>query len=366
MPTLVIQLPNMPPVEHVLKDEALTIGRMKGNTIALDDASVSLSHAKLTRIGSDYFLKDLNSTNGTFLNGQSVTEARLHDGDHVKFGEVTGRYYAALAPSTAQTVAPVASSVTASADNSPPPTTPIHQSVATTPMSMRPVLMTKPKKPFPLIPVLAGLSGLALAGFLVWKFFLNSSNDLPPEAQAHQATTAVTAKPALADNSSVVTPKIILSPAATPQNIGATSLSNQDLPALLKSLKAADPVERRHAAAGLNSLGLETKDAVPALRVALTDTDTEVRMWAALSLISNRIYDKACIPILIQTLHHENPRLRQMACLSLGLIPYDGAEKEPVIAALTECVSKDDSSEVQSAAISVLKMIAHESTTSGK
>src|ERR1700722_13212386 len=81
MPTLIIQLPNMPPVEHVLKEEAMTIGRMNGNSIALDHSSVSLSHAKLTRIGGDYFLKDLNSTNGTMLNGQSIAEARLRAGD---------------------------------------------------------------------------------------------------------------------------------------------------------------------------------------------------------------------------------------------------------------------------------------------
>src|ERR1700741_3540020 len=99
MPTLVIQIPDMPPVEHVLKDEAMTIGRMKGNSITLDHSSVSLSHAKLTRIGGDYFLKDLNSTNGTFLNGQTVSEAPRRDGAHVKFGEFPGRYHTTTAMS---------------------------------------------------------------------------------------------------------------------------------------------------------------------------------------------------------------------------------------------------------------------------
>lgn len=366
MPTLVIQLPNMPPVEHVLRDEALTIGRMKGNTIALDDASVSLSHAKLTRISGDYFLKDLNSTNGTFLNGQSVGEARLRDGDHVKFGEVTGRYYSDLAPLSTPVSAPTVANVPAGTPNILPTTTPIRQAAAAAPVSSRPVPLPKPKKSFPLIPVLTGFGALVLAGFLIWKFFPGDSNGLPTVLQPNPSTAPVTATMVTAESLPAVTPKTIPDPVPASQNNGFTSLANQDLPSLIRSLKAADPVERRHAAASLNSLGLETKDAVPALREAIKDPDAEVRMWASLSLISNRVYDKGTIPILIQTLHHENPRLRQMACLSLGLIPYDGAEKEPVITALTESVSKDDNSDVQNAAISVLKMIAHETTPSGK
>src|SRR5580704_14762670 len=94
MPTLIIQLPGLPPVEHILRDEMMTIGRKKGNTIALDDTSVSVSHAKITRKGVDFFLKDLNSTNGTMLNGQSINEARLRDGDQLKFGEVVAHYRA--------------------------------------------------------------------------------------------------------------------------------------------------------------------------------------------------------------------------------------------------------------------------------
>src|SRR5215471_10507686 len=92
MPTLTIQLPGMPPVFHVLKDETVTIGRMKGNTVVIDDGSISLCHAKVTRLNGDYVLKDLNSTNGTKVNGQSVTEAKLQDRDQVKFAEVSAQF----------------------------------------------------------------------------------------------------------------------------------------------------------------------------------------------------------------------------------------------------------------------------------
>src|SRR5438445_4227313 len=77
MPTLTIQLPGLPPVAHVLKDETVTIGRFKGNTIVIEDASISLMHAKITRKDGQFYLKDLNSTNGTIVNGQPIGEVRL-------------------------------------------------------------------------------------------------------------------------------------------------------------------------------------------------------------------------------------------------------------------------------------------------
>src|SRR5262245_31095794 len=94
MPTLSIQLPGLPPVSHVLKDETITIGRMKGNTIVIDDSSISLMHAKITRKNGDFLLKDLNSTNGTSVNGQSIGEVKLRDQDRVRFAEITCQFVA--------------------------------------------------------------------------------------------------------------------------------------------------------------------------------------------------------------------------------------------------------------------------------
>src|SRR3954465_13968056 len=88
MSTLTIQLPGQLPVFHVLKDETITIGRMKGNTIVIDDSSISLMHAKITRKDGDFLLKDLNSTNGTRVKGQSIAEVRLRDLDRVRFAEI--------------------------------------------------------------------------------------------------------------------------------------------------------------------------------------------------------------------------------------------------------------------------------------
>src|SRR5215471_7906645 len=111
MPTLTIQLPGLPPVSHVLKDETITIGRMKGNTIVIDDSSISLMHARITRKNGDYYLKDLNSTNGTTLNGQLVAEARLRDLDRVRFAEITAQFQAEAVAATASPTPPTAAAL---------------------------------------------------------------------------------------------------------------------------------------------------------------------------------------------------------------------------------------------------------------
>ena len=64
---------------YVLKDEIIIIGRMKGNMIVIEDFFISLMHAKITRKNGDFLLKDLNSTNGTSVNGQPIGEVRLWD-----------------------------------------------------------------------------------------------------------------------------------------------------------------------------------------------------------------------------------------------------------------------------------------------
>ena len=99
-----IQLPGLPPVSHVVNGEMVTIGRMKGNTIVIDDVSISLMHAKITRKDGQYYLKDLNSTNGTTVNGQSIGEIRLRDQDRVRFADITTQFVADPEP-----VAPVSS-----------------------------------------------------------------------------------------------------------------------------------------------------------------------------------------------------------------------------------------------------------------
>src|ERR1700704_1353412 len=92
MATLTIQLAGLPPVAHVLRDDTITVGRMKGNNIVVDDVSVSLTHARITRKNGEFYLKDLNSTNGTVVNGQRINEAKLRDSDRVAFADISAQF----------------------------------------------------------------------------------------------------------------------------------------------------------------------------------------------------------------------------------------------------------------------------------
>ena len=76
-------------VTHEFARDIVMIGRAPLNHIVIDDPTVSAQHAVLLRTGDSYSLKDLNSTNGTQINDDFVTEAELKDGDTIRFGSVT-------------------------------------------------------------------------------------------------------------------------------------------------------------------------------------------------------------------------------------------------------------------------------------
>jgi len=79
-------------VTHELIDEAITIGRGPDNTIVVNDPSISTHHAQLLLEGDTYRLKDLDSTNGTRVNGKPVTETVLRFDDRIRFGAAEARY----------------------------------------------------------------------------------------------------------------------------------------------------------------------------------------------------------------------------------------------------------------------------------
>ncbi len=62
------------------------IGRQADNDLVIRDSRTSRHHARITREEDDYFLEDLDSTHGTFLNGERVRRARLGNGDRIGFG----------------------------------------------------------------------------------------------------------------------------------------------------------------------------------------------------------------------------------------------------------------------------------------
>jgi hypothetical protein len=71
-----------------LQIERTTVGRVEDNTFQIADASVSSHHAEILLRGSDIVVRDLNSTNGTFINNEKVSEVVLKPGQTLRFGQV--------------------------------------------------------------------------------------------------------------------------------------------------------------------------------------------------------------------------------------------------------------------------------------
>lgn len=71
-----------------LEQEVTSLGRSKDNTIIIENPTVSGHHCSITREGNAYVLRDLESTNGTRLNGKSITEVRLKPKDLIQVGAV--------------------------------------------------------------------------------------------------------------------------------------------------------------------------------------------------------------------------------------------------------------------------------------
>lgn len=73
--------------DFALDKERTTIGRRPGNDIHIDNLAVSGQHAAITLIGEDAFLEDLGSTNGTLVNGKTISKHILQNGDVIELGK---------------------------------------------------------------------------------------------------------------------------------------------------------------------------------------------------------------------------------------------------------------------------------------
>jgi hypothetical protein len=70
-----------------LDHDRMTIGRRPDSDVFLDDVTVSRDHALLVKRGDDYYLDDLGSLNGTYVNRHRIESHRLEDGDELQVGK---------------------------------------------------------------------------------------------------------------------------------------------------------------------------------------------------------------------------------------------------------------------------------------
>ena len=87
MAKLVIQNQGMTGRAHELNIDRTTIGRVEDNTFQISDPSVSSHHCEVQLQGSEVLIRDLNSTNGSFINGEKITETILKPGQTLLCGQ---------------------------------------------------------------------------------------------------------------------------------------------------------------------------------------------------------------------------------------------------------------------------------------
>lgn len=78
---------------YLLEPEVTQIGRATTNEIFLDDVTVSRKHAQVLKREKNYFLQDLGSLNGTYLNGELISEKPLNDGDELQIGKYRMHFF---------------------------------------------------------------------------------------------------------------------------------------------------------------------------------------------------------------------------------------------------------------------------------
>ena len=94
MGKLVVSLDNVVIKEFQITKERTTLGRRPYNDIVIDNLAVSGEHAVLTAAASDVFIEDLNSTNGTYINGKAVKKQLLSNNDVVEVGKYRIKFLA--------------------------------------------------------------------------------------------------------------------------------------------------------------------------------------------------------------------------------------------------------------------------------
>ncbi|MDP3701012.1 MAG: FHA domain-containing protein [Hylemonella sp.] len=87
MPKMIVSIDGVVIKEVQLTKERTTLGRRPYNDVVIDNLAVSGEHVSLQMSGSEVMLEDLNSTNGTYVNGKAVKKQPLQNGDTIEVGK---------------------------------------------------------------------------------------------------------------------------------------------------------------------------------------------------------------------------------------------------------------------------------------
>ncbi|NVJ62057.1 MAG: FHA domain-containing protein [Gammaproteobacteria bacterium] len=74
--------------KFLLTNQKYQVGRVASSDICIDEPSVSSTHAKIVFVGEQWKVVNLLSSNGTYVNGDKVSESDIYPGDQVRFGGV--------------------------------------------------------------------------------------------------------------------------------------------------------------------------------------------------------------------------------------------------------------------------------------
>src|SRR3954469_11463499 len=98
MPKMIVSIDGVVIKEVQLTKDRTTLGRRPYNDIVIDNLAVSGEHAVLAMSGAEVYLEDLNSTNGTYINGKAVKKQLLANNDTVEIGKYKIKFIHEQAP----------------------------------------------------------------------------------------------------------------------------------------------------------------------------------------------------------------------------------------------------------------------------
>jgi len=118
MPRLVLLSEGFAGTAFELKAEKTTVGRVSDNNFEIPESSVSSHHAEIILRGNEVLIRDLGSTNGTFIGGERITEAVLKPGQILRFGTIDLRLESGEVPTAAAATASASAAAAAAAKRS--------------------------------------------------------------------------------------------------------------------------------------------------------------------------------------------------------------------------------------------------------